>query len=509
MSNTTTSATENLAKNSIWLYIRSIIVMTLGLYTSRLILQNLGVDDYGVYNIVGSVVVFFSFLNSSISSACLRFYNIAIGEDNNEKLKLIFITSFWLLMVVSFIMFALAEIFGKLYVINSLCLPEGRYDAALIVFHVSALTMVMDMISIPFNSLIIAHEKMTVYAYIDIINAILRLVIVLLLPYIDYDTLITYAVLVLIVQFIYQYNCRSYCRRQFEEVKIHFVFDRHIAKEIGNFSFWVILNAVVSIFIFQGLSVLYNLYYGVVANAALGIANQVRTCALKLTQNFAVSFNPQLTKNYAKNDFKKVNLLYLTGSKLIYVVFSIVTIVFILYPDRILQIWLTEVPAYSAGFVRVLIINCICGFIGCMSGALINATGKIVLYQVLNAIISCIALGLSYLSLSFITNIFLPYLIIALSSLVQSFLNIYLACRYINTSFLRYFASFSRVIIAHVITIVFGFHFCTKIPNSFAIVCMYSLFIIIQLGIFEYIIGFDKTEKLFLRGILVKLIKKN
>lgn len=498
---------SRLAQNSLWLYMRSIIVMLVTLYTSRLVLQTLGVEDFGIYSVVGSVVLFFSFFDSSFSAACQRFYNIELGKGNLQKLAVVFNTSLWLLLVIASVMFAIIEIVGLYLISNYLSIPEERIDASIWVFHFSALTMVINMLCIPFNSLIIAHENMTTYAYFDIFNSFLKLACAISLFYVCFDTLIYYGIVLFLIQFAYQLMCAMFCFSKFKEAKITFLFDTGIAKQIGSFSGWVILNAVSSIFIFQGLSILYNMYWGVIANAALGIANQVRGCALRLTQNFSISLTPQLTQNYAKGNLPVVNIFFLTGSKLIYYIFSIITIVLIVCTDFILDLWLKDVPDFTVGFVRILLFNCITGFVGCMSGALINATGKIAKYQVVNALISYMALLSSFFFFHYHISIYAPYIIIAISSLVQSIYNIYLGAKALNISCVHYLISFSRIVVANFIIVISALSTRPDVfhMDSFAV---WSICLIILTSVSEFYIGFDKKERQYIQSIIVQLFNK-
>ena len=495
---------NRLAKNSFWLYIRSIIVMIIGLFTSRYALQNLGVEDYGIYSVVASIIVFFSFFDGSFSAACLRFYNVEKGRGDIERLKRIFNTSIGILFLLSLFMAICAELLGFYFLDNELQIPEDRMFAARCVFQCSIFTMISNMIGIPFMALIIANEKMTTYAYFDVVVSVSKFVAAFILPFIQHDSLIVYAILILVAQILSQLFSCVYCIFKFPEARLRMNIDINIAKEMGTFSLWVVLNAISSILVFQGLAILYNIYFGVVVNAALGIANQVKSCSLKLTQNLTVSLNPQLTQNYAKGDYTKVNLLFLTGSKLIYSVFSIITLLLLVYTDRILELWLGEVPLYSVGFIRILLINCLMGFVGGMSGALINATGNIKKYQLVNAFIGYLALIAAYASFKVSDNAYMPYIIISFSSLLQSIYNIYLACKAVKFSFMLYASSFTKLVISNIAIVIFGL---IIVSSRFGGMYIFnSVALIMSLIFLELLFGYEKDEKKFIFRLIRNLL---
>lgn len=481
--------------------------MIIGLFTSRYILHNLGVDGYGIYSVVGSIIVFFSFFDGSFASACLRFYNVEKGKGNINSLQTVFSTSVTLLIILALLMALLAESFGLYFIDNELKIDLERLDAAKCVFHCSVITMIVNMISIPFTALIIANEKMGFYAYLDIFLSVMKFLSAFLLPFIDFDSLILYSLLILISQVLYQLISCIYCFFRFPETILCFDINLSIAKQMGSFSLWVILNAISSILVFQGLSILYNIYFGVVVNAALGIANQVKSCSLKLTQNLTVSLNPQLTQNYAKGDINKVNALFVIGSKLIYSLFSIITLLLFVYTQSILDFWLTDVPKYSVGFVRILLFNCLMGFVGGMSGTVINANGDIKKYQLVNAFISYFALFLSYLSFIMSTDVYLPYIIISASSLIQSIYNIYLACEVVGLSFYNYIKSFIRLIVANIVVVILGLLSLNCNLGKMAFVnSIIMLFLLISI---EFFFGYETIERNYIIRLLKSLLTKS
>lgn len=498
-------STKQLAKNSLYLYIRSIVTMLISLLSSRLILSTLGVEDFGIYNVVGSVVLFFSFLDGAFSSACLRFYNMEIGTGNESQLQKVFLSSLNTIIILSLLLFVLVEIVGMYLLSGTLNVPESRFDAAIIVFHISALTLVINMWAIPYNSLIIAHESMNVYAIIDIVNAVLKLLILFLIPLFGYDKLVVYALLQFAVQILYRFMGSFYCSRHFKESRYKFFVENSIVKSISSFSFWVLLNSIVSIIVFQGLAILYNIYFGVIVNAALGISNQVRNACLRLTQNFTISFNPQLTQSYAKEDYRKVNLLFVTGSKIIFVIFSIISIPFLVHAECILQVWLKVVPDNSEFFVRILLINCLAGFIGGMSDTLVKATGRIATFQMINAAISVCALTLVYILFRTGCNLYFPYIIVSLSSFANSIYGVFRGCRISGYSFFRYILSFGVDILILFFVVFLGLH----IKNEDVTILSFIIDIVILISTYtcvSFCVFFDKEEKLFLITTIKKIL---
>ena len=384
------TANKRIAKNTLLLYIRMFIMMGVSLYTSRVVLQKLGVDDFGLYNIVGGVVVLFSVFNSSLSGSTQRFLNYEMGRDDVTSVNKVFQCSMMLHVILCVILILLAETIGLWYVNTYLNVPFGRYDAARIVYHLSVLTFCINVLRVPFNACIIAHEKMDFYAYVSVAEAGLKLLVVFMLSMCDCDRLVFYSFLILLVTVFVNSSYMIYCSKTFPDIKTKLLWDRQKIKGMMSFSGWSLLGSAVVISAQHGINMVLNFFCGVGLNAAAGIANQVTSGMYGFISNFQTAFNPQIVKLYAQKQFNDYFSLIFRASKFSFLLFWLISVPVFLYAPILLDYWLDEVPPHAVSFCRVIIIFLL---IDALNGPLwtaVNATGKIRIYQILmSGIILC------------------------------------------------------------------------------------------------------------------------
>lgn len=375
--------TKRIAKNTLMLYVRMLFGMLVSLYTSRVVLQALGVEDYGIYNVVGGVVAMFSMVSSSLSSSVSRFLTFELGCGDMERLKCVFSTSVSIHIVLSFIIVVLAETVGVWFLNTQMTIPDSRMVAANWVFHASIFSFVFCLLNVPYNASIVAHEHMNIFAYIGIGNILLRLFIVLYIAYAPWvgDRLITYALLLVIVNIFVQVFYMFYCRSHFMECRSKIHFYKAIFKEMGTFAFWNFIGCTAGLLKEQGVNILLNIFIGPVVNAARGIAVSVNTAITSFSGNFMTALNPQITKSYAAGDYDYMNSLVERGSRFSFYIMLVFILPVMLETEFILQIWLGSYPEYTVSFVRLVLIVSI---IDVLSGTLINlqsSTGRIRNYQ--------------------------------------------------------------------------------------------------------------------------------
>ena len=401
--------TKRIAKNTLMLYVRMLFGMLVSLYTSRVVLQALGVEDYGIYNVVGGVVAMFSMVSSSLSSSVSRFLTFELGCGDMERLKCVFSTSVSIHIVLSFIIVVLAETVGVWFLNTQMTIPDSRMVAANWVFHASIFSFVFCLLNVPYNASIVAHEHMNIFAYIGIGNILLRLFIVLYIAYAPWvgDRLITYALLLVIVNIFVQVFYMFYCRSHFMECRSKIHFYKAIFKEMGTFAFWNFIGCTAGLLKEQGVNILLNIFIGPVVNAARGIAVSVNTAITSFSENFMTALNPQITKSYAAGDYDYMNSLVERGSRFSFYIILVFILPVMLETEFILKLWLGIYPEYSVSFVRLVLIV---SAIDVLSNTLINlqtATGKIRNYQLavggmlmMNFPLSyiCLKLGLSPVS---------------------------------------------------------------------------------------------------------------
>lgn len=373
--------------------------MLVSLYTSRVILNTLGVEDFGIYNVVGGVVSMFAFFNSAMSSATQRFLSYEIGKGDFVQLRKTFNATQVIHIGIAFFIFILAETIGLWFVKNYLVIPAERMDAAIWVYHFSVLSFMVSVIQVPYNATIIAHERMNVYAYVSILEVSLKLLIVFLLVGISFDKLKLYGLLYFVVVLIIATIYRIYTRRNFEESKFEVVKDRQLYKTLISYSGWNLFGNIAAVAKGQGVNILLNLFYGPVVNAARGIATQVQSAVQGFVTNFQMAVNPQIIKSYAADEKEYMTSLIIRSSKFSFYLLFLLSLPIILEIDQILKMWLKIVPDYAPIFtVLILVVILIDSVSGPLMTA-IQATGKIKVYQVVVGSLLILILPLSYLFL--------------------------------------------------------------------------------------------------------------
>jgi len=374
---------RRIAKNTIYLYLRTLFVMVVSLYMSRVILQVLGVDDYGVYQVVGGLVAMFSIISSSLSASISRFITFEIGKGNKERLERIFSTSLIIQIGISVIVVIVAEIIGLWFLHTQMQIPEGSMIAAQWVLHCSLVTFCINLLSVPYNACIIAHEHMKAFAYISIVDVLLKLAVVLWLSYSPVDKLIAYAVLLTLVAGIIRLVYTIYCHRHFAESRAKFVWDRQIVKEMSGFSGWAFFTNTNSILNNQGVNMLINVFFGVTVNAARGIANQVEGAVLQFVNNFTMAINPQITKSYAAGDLSGMHKLVCRGAKFSYFAMLAMSLPIICETEKILNLWLTVVPEHTVIFIQLSLVLGMLDSMGASGYTACAASGKMKRYSLI------------------------------------------------------------------------------------------------------------------------------
>lgn len=351
------SSNKTIAKNTILLYIRMIFTMLVSLFTSRVVLTKLGVEDYGIYQVVGGIVGMLSFLNGALSTGSSRFLTFALGKNDKDNLSKTFSTTLSIHIVLALLIAFLAETIGLWFFYHKLEIPDERMFAASVAYHLSILTSLISITQVPYGAVIIAHEKMDIYAYMSIIDVILKLAIVYLLSISPWDKLIFYATLLCIIQISIALFYRIFCIRNFEESRYKFIYDKRILKEISKFSGWSLFANLSAALNGQGTTIITNMFFSPSVVAARAIALQVNMAATQLVNNFRTAVNPQIVKRYAAGDKIGSRDLLLNSTKYSFYLMYIVAVPIILLAQPLLQIWLGQVPEYSVIFLQLVVIE--------------------------------------------------------------------------------------------------------------------------------------------------------
>lgn len=395
------SNNKRIAKNTIFLYLRMIILLAVQLYTSRKVLEVLGVEDFGIYSVVGGVVAMFSFLNSAMTSSSQRYITFELGKGNFNRLREVFVTCINTHALIAIFVVILCETIGLWFMFNKMVIPDERFGAAMWVFQLSLLTMVIAIMSYPYNAAIIAHEKMSAFAYISIIEGFLKLLVVYLLTIGSIDQLILYALLLVVVQFFIRFCYTIYCSRHFEETRYFWYNDKALQKEMLSFAGWNLWGNLSAVCSTNGQNLILNVFFGPVVNAARGIAIQVQGALSLFYSNMQMAINPQITKSYAVGEMNKMYGLIQRSSRFTFLLLLIICLPVFIEAEFILGLWLTEVPEYTASFLRILIVNMM---IDATTGSLAisaSATGNVRKYQSVVGGILLLSLPLTYIAFRF------------------------------------------------------------------------------------------------------------
>lgn len=390
---------KRIAKNTLLLYVRTLFVMVVSLYTSRVVLNTLGVSDYGIYNVVGGVVTMFGFINSSMTSATQRYITFALGKGDMTQLQKVFCTALQIHVFISVLIIVLGETVGLWFMYTQMQIPESRMDAAFWVLQCSIISTAIMIISVPYNAEIIAHEKMSAFAYISILEVVLKLAVVFLLLVFSYDKLILYAFLILMVQLLIRFCYSYYCNRHFEESKYHHVWDKTLFKEMTGFAGWSMFGNLSGVLFGQGLNMLLNVFFGPVVNAARAVSVQVQGAIQQLVGNFQMALNPQITKTYATGKMEDMHKLIFRSARFSFYLLFFLSLPVLFETEFILTVWLKNVPENATIFLRIMI--CI-SLIYTLSNPLMaanQATGKVKRYQAICGSILLMILPVSYVCL--------------------------------------------------------------------------------------------------------------
>lgn len=372
---------KRIAKNTIFMYIRMAITMCIGLYTSRAVLQALGVEDFGLYNVIGGIVSMFIILNNAMVNTTSRFITVYLAKDDELQTCRIFNMVSFVHIVIAILVVLFAETIGLWYLENKLVVPEGRMFAAHWLYQLSILSAVFSILYVPYNAAIVAHEKMGVFAFIQIADSLLKLIIVLLLAYSPIDKLIFYATLLTILSIADLCVYFIYCKRHFAETKIMFYWNNSVFKEMMGFAGWAVVGNFSNFFYTQGINLLLNAFCGPAANAARGIAVQVEGVVRQFAGNVQMAINPQIIKSYTSRDIERTYTLIFASSKYCFYLLFIVSLPIIVETEFILNKWLGVVPEHTVNFVRlILIISMMDAYINPLYTANL-ASGKLKLYN--------------------------------------------------------------------------------------------------------------------------------
>lgn len=499
---------KRVAKNTLYLSFRMLVVMAVGLYTSRVILQTLGVDDYGIYNVVGGVVVLFSFLKQAMTNATYRYLAYAIGENKGIKsLKETFSMSMNAHLIIAGIVFLLSETAGLWFLNTQLVFPAGRLLAANVAYQFSILSFYIEIIKTPYNSAIIAHEHMSFFATTSIWEVLLKLLVVYLLVILPWDNLINYSWLLALVALVLFVWYRVYCRKHFTECKYIKCWNPIMLKDMLKYSGWSILVNGTDVAVTQSIVFFFNVFYGVATNAALAIANTVSSYTWQFLQNFSQALSPQIIKSYAEGDMNFFYKLIYSTSKLSYYLFLLVAVPLALNIDFILKIWLGIVPDGTGTFVLYLLLFSLFEAFNEPLLTSVHATGKLKTHQIMISIIKVSNIPLAYICIKLGYEAWTAIAIKAGLNLVSCTVRPIYMRKLIQLPLLIYVRKVVAPILATTILVLpIPIIISMSLSDGWIKLFTTSSVFVILFGLFVCFVGIDKVERnMVIEGIKSKI----
>ena len=505
----TTNSTINkkrILKNTGYLYLRMLLTIIVGLYASRVLLEKLGFEDYGIYYVVGGVIILFSFLSAALNSATQRFLSVELGRNNTERLSKVFGTSIYIYILLAVMVFVLAETVGLWFLNSQMNFPERRMKAVNWVYQITIITFILNTLRTPYNAGIISYERMSFYALTSIFEAVTKLLIIYLIDKSHIDKLIFYAILVMAVSFVLLIWSVLYCHKYFPYFRFIKNADKSCFKEMFSFSGWSLFGSFASVGASQGTNILLNIFCGVLINAGMGIANQVTNVVNQFVSNFQVAFQPQIVKGYSNNEIENVKkMVYLTSRMSFYLLF-VISIPFFINADYILKLWLNDVPDYASAFTSYMLLSLLMETVSAPLYITVQATGKIKSYQIIVSILLLSNLAIGYILLKSGLNPISVVIVRCVITLVLLIYRVIVASKILNFNVFNYV---KVVIIKLVIVSVTAYLFSYNLPKMIIIPqFIYIACTSITTLLIIFLIGLSRSEKNILYNMIRSKIKK-
>ncbi|WP_270534761.1 lipopolysaccharide biosynthesis protein [Parabacteroides johnsonii] len=506
-----TENNKRIAKNTLLLYTRMLLMMLVSLFTSRVILQVLGIEDYGVYNVVGGIVSMFAFINGGMVAATQRYITFELGSGNKERLQRVFSTSLQIHAMISILIVILGETVGLWFLQEKLVIPEDRMIAAMWVYQCSILVCVLNIMSIPYNADIVAHEKMSAFAMISVVEVVLKLLVVYLLMLFPFDKLIVYAILLLAVQFSIRLVYTAYCKRHFEESSYIHRWNSDLIKEMLGFAGWSFWGSLAVVLYTQGVNMMLNVFFGPVVNAARGIAIQVQSAVLQFVMNFQMALNPQITKSYAAGNLDQMHSLMFRSARFSFLLLFFIALPVLLETNFLLTLWLKTVPDHTVIFAQIML--CISLVYTTANPCIIanQATGKVKVYQAVVGGILLAILPISYIVLKMGAPAYSVFIVHFCVESVAQFSRMFMLRKLIDLPIWAYMKNIYVPIVATVIvSIILPIFVYMQLKEGWLRFIVVGFACVLSVGVTSLFVCITKHERMFLlnKGFRLLRIKK-
>lgn len=496
-------------RNTALLYFRMALMMCINLYTSRVVLQVLGVEDYGIFYVVWGLVYILNFINGSITASTQRFLTFELGTGNKKRLHEVFITSVHIHLIISLLLILISETGGVWFLLEKMVIPEERLTAAMWCFQLSLVTAVAEVMSCPYQSVIIAREKMSAFAYISILDAFLKLAIVGMLLLTGYDRLIVYAILYTTEKLLIRVVYNIYCTRHFEESRYQWFFGKTLFRKMSSFAGWSMVENLAYVLYTQGLNMLLNVFFGPVANAAQAAASQAQGAISQFSRNFQVAINPQITKTYAAEQLKEMHLLIFRGSRLTFCLLLMLCLPLAVEAPMVLDLWLKEVPEGTADFLRLLLVVLIAQQMTSPLIAAIQATGNIKKFQIISGGLMILVVPAAYIVLKIGGAPWTVFAVYLLISILAYIVTIRIVLPQIHMSMKDYTLHVLKPCLFVLLLSLIAPVIMKQLTDTGIWLSLLTITItVISTGVLCYTIGIDKEMRVMIKEKVYKIIKK-
>ncbi|MBI9034690.1 MAG: oligosaccharide flippase family protein [Bacteroidales bacterium] len=500
---------KRIAKNTMMLYFRMLLIMGVTLYTVRVVLNVLGAEDYGIYNVVGGIVIMFSFLSNTMATASQRFFAYELGRNNLAQLKKTFSMTLSIYVLIAIIILIMAETVGLWFLNTQMTIPENRMEAANWVYQFSIFSFMMTMFTIPYYASIIAHERMNIYAYASIAEALLKLGILYLLVLFSVDKLKLYAILVFVVTASITVVYRIYCKRQFEECKYKFYWDKPLFKELIGYSGWNLFGALAALCNVHGINILLNVFFGPVVNAANAVAYRVSSAINQFVMNFLTAVKPQITKYYAVGKVSQMINLVCQSSKYSFFLLLILSMPILLETNFVFRLWLEATPEYVVLFTRLVVVNALVNSLSYPLMTAAQATGMIKKYQTIVGSVMLLNIPLAYIAL----KVGLPAQSALYIGILISLLCLYLRLKLLKTMINLSITRYRQLVLNPVgVVIVISYILPVLIHHNMSDSLLRFLIVSIVGGVSSlfsiYVFGLNSDERSYIHNLFMKFYSK-
>lgn len=495
---------KRLAKNTLFLYFRMFITLVVGLYTSRVVLNVLGVTDYGIYNVLGGIVAIFATLNSAMASTSSRYITYYLGRGDDNKLKQIFSTVSFVHLSIASIVILACETIGLWFFYHHMAIPADRVNVAFWLLQFSFAASFLSMINIPYTGLIIAHENMNIYAYISIFDVVMKLLIVFLIQITPVDKLLSFGFLILLVQIMDFLIYRCYCVRKYVESHLMLFFDMSLFKELASYFGWSIFGNLAMVFNTQGINLLLNVFFGPAVNAARGVAVQVQNIINQFVGNFQVALNPQIVKTYANKEMERMHQLMFASAKYGFLLLFLLSLPVMIEAKYILQLWLGIVPDHTVNFLRIILVSCMVNSLANSSTVAAGATGKIKAYSIAVGGTVLLPLPIAYIMLKVVLFPEVVFCVVLTFEVLALYLRLLFMKKMVSMSVKKYvcqviFPALAVVVCSLIPPMLLHIYLPQSLINVIVVIILCFVMTLCSI----YLVGLKKNEKIF----IVKVVK--